>query len=1053
VTIEIRMLGRFEVLADGSPCSAVPWRRRQAAALVKVLALARYRTMHREQLIDVIWPDVPVDLAAPRMHKAAHFARHGFPDPTAAIVLRGDTISLLPDDDVVIDAVVFEQAATDALLEGTVDAAATALAGFGGVLLPDDLYEPWAEQARERLSVLHQQLLRQAGRWEQLLEIDPADEEAHVALMRAHLDRGDRTSALRQFERMDRTMRRELGIGAGPEAAALRDRATAEIATVTATTPQQRQRRQLIGRDAELRTVRRLLESAAAGRGGIALVSGASGVGKTALLNAMLSEARAQGFRTGAGAAAKIEGAWPYAPVLEAINDLCRAHPQVLDHLHENYRAELDRALSLRTVTATDDAGHQRLFVAAAALLRVAAEDAGAMLIVDDVHEADDATLRLLHYLARGAAGDRLLLVVAHRDLAEHGRLEEFAASLARRQVAARVLVQPLDGRATAELVRSVAPNVSDDVARQIWQLAGGLPFASIELARQAADAPAGSNLALAGGFLARLPDHTHELLARVAVAGLAFDTDEFVALSALPDELAYIRLEAALTARIVERTSTGYRFRHALLREELLQRLPEQRRRALHREAASRLATLGASPARVGHHLLSAGSPEEAAPYLLSAAQTEAAFGAYRDALTLVESVRHSVPEDTRGEVELLRGELLAAVGDPAAVDAYREAVRLTSGELRRKARIALSRTATMSGDLESGADALAGLSSNGGPNDVALLLARGNLAYFSGDLDAAAAIAQEARSLIVTGDEQRQLLDLIALQGLVAHNRGEWFQRLSLELQHGRNEPRVAAVVFDSHLCVAEYLLYGPTPYERVFELARALRETAQRAGVLRAVAFATALLGEAALLSGDLDLAETELSEAIDLHSDIDARTGQAHCMQRLAEVRLARGDRSGARDLCERAIPLARWSTLAKHLLQRVYGTLIAAADNPAEAREIVAQAEDVLGRADFCFFCAVMLAVPSATACADVGDIDGAQQHLAMAELSAGLWQGTAWQAAISEARGHLARAERDEARARSLLATAERGFLAAGQPLDAARCASFALRELSHVQG
>src|SRR6185312_16056191 len=111
--------------------------------------------------------------------------------------------------------------------------------------------------------------------------------------------------------------------------------------------------------------------------------------------------------------------------------------------------------------------------------------------------------------------------------------------------------------------------------------------------------------------------------------------------------------------------------------------------------------------------------------------------------------------------------GELLAAVGDPAAVDAYREAVRLTTGEMRRKARIALSRTATMSGDLESGADALAGLESNGGPSDVALLLARGHLAYFEGDLDAAAAIAQEARSLIVTGDEQRQLLELIALQG----------------------------------------------------------------------------------------------------------------------------------------------------------------------------------------------------------------------------------------------------------------------------------------------
>jgi DNA-binding SARP family transcriptional activator/tetratricopeptide (TPR) repeat protein len=1051
VNIEIRMLGRFEVLADSKPCSAEPWRRRQAAGLVKILALARYRTMHREQLIDLLWPDVPVDLAAPRLHKAAHFARHGFPDPATAIVLRGDTISLLPDQEVVVDAVEFERAATAGVGQGTAEAAAEALDWYGGVLLPDDLYEPWTEQPRERLSMLHQQLLRQAQRWEQLLDIDPADEEAHVALMRAHLDRGDRTSALRQFERMDRTMRRELGIGAGPEATALRDRASEEIATVATTTPKQRKRRELIGRNAELRTIRQLLDATAAGRGGIALVSGAPGVGKTAMLTATMSEARSRGFRTGSGAAAKIEGAWPFAPVLEAINDLCREHPYVLDHLHENYRAELDRALSLRTAL-TDDAGHQRLFVAAAALLRVAAADSGALLIVDDVHEADDASLRLLHYLARGAAHDRVLLVVAHRDIAEHGRLEEFRASLSRRSVAASVVVQPLDGRATAELVRSVAPKSSDDVIRQIWQLAGGLPFASMELARQAAEAPSGERLALADGFLARLPDQTSELLARVAVAGLAFDTDEFVALSALPDELAYIRLEAALSARIIERTPTGYRFRHALLREELLGRLPEQRLHALHREAAARLTELGASPARVGHHLLSAGVPQEAAPYLLSAAHTEAAFGAYRDALTLVNAVRHHVSPDARGEVELLRGELLTAVGDPTAVDAYREAVRLTSGELRRKARIALSRAATMTGDLDAGADALANLDTNGGPNDVALLLARGNLAYFGGDLDAAAAIAQRARALIVNGAEQRQLLDLVALQGLVAHNRGQWFQRLSLELQHGRNEPHVTTAVFDSHLCVAEYLLYGPTPYQRVMDLAETLRETAQRAGVLRAIAFATALLGEAALLSGDLDRAEIELAEAIDLHSDIDARTGQAHCMQRLAEVRLARGDRSGARDLCERAIPLARWSALAGHLLQRLYGTLITAAESVTEAREVVALAEDAIGQADFCFFCAVMLAVPSATACADAGDVDGAVRHLELAERSAELWQGTAWQAAIRESRAHLARIEGDEDSARSMLAAAERGFLAAGQPLDAARCEAFATRELSQAQ-
>jgi hypothetical protein len=61
--------------------------------------------------------------------------------------------------------------------------------------------------------------------------------------------------------------------------------------------------------------------------------------------------------------------------------------------------------------------------------------------------------------------------------------------------------------------------------------------------------------------------------------------------------------------------------------------------------------------------------------------------------------------------------------------------------------------------------------------------------------------------------------------------------------------SRPDLAVGIFDSHLSVAEYLLYGPTPYDDVLRLGSELRATAERAGVLRAVAFATALRGEAA------------------------------------------------------------------------------------------------------------------------------------------------------------------------------------------------------------
>jgi hypothetical protein len=82
----------------------------------------------------------------------------------------------------------------------------------------------------------------------------------------------------------------------------------------------------------------------------------------------------------------------------------------------------------------------------------------------------------------------------------------------------------------------------------------------------------------------------------------------------------------------------------------------------------------------------------------------------------------------------------------------------------------------------------------------------------------------------------------------------------------------------------------------------------------------------------------------------------------------------------------------------------------------------------------------MLAVPAVIACADVGDVDRARHHLQVAEQSAPLWEGTSWQAALLEARAHLADAEGDTTAASGLLVDAAALFEAAGQPLDAARC-------------
>jgi tetratricopeptide (TPR) repeat protein len=287
---------------------------------------------------------------------------------------------------------------------------------------------------------------------------------------------------------------------------------------------------------------------------------------------------------------------------------------------------------------------------------------------------------------------------------------------------------------------------------------------------------------------------------------------------------------------------------------------------------------------------------------------------------------------------------------------------------------------------------------------------------------------------------DAPNVLLDIITLEGMIAHNRGEWFDRLLRELRATRESPALASKILDCHICVAEYLLYGPTPYTEVVMLAHELRANAERAGARRAVAFAACVAGEAELLGGEIDAARRDLLDAVALHRELGAETGTAHSLQRLAEAELAAGDRAEAERTAREALVLARWSPLARHILQRTYGTLISAAPDAESALAVVDEAGETLDEPGSCRFCEVMVAVPSAVACAEGGRLDQARRHLAVAEMSASLWEGTAWEGSVTEAKACLARVEGDRVETDRLLARAARLFDDAGHTLDAARC-------------
>ncbi|HSE08736.1 MAG TPA: AAA family ATPase [Nocardioidaceae bacterium] len=222
--VHIRLLGGFAVTLDGRRIPDQAWRRRAAANLVKLLALQPDRRLRREQVIDALWPDLMLEEAAPRLHVAAHHARTAL-GSRDGVVLAGGSVSLFPTDDVTVDVTQFDRAADEARSDGGPEKAGEAVAIFTGPLLPDDLYEPWTEEPRSRLQVRYLDLLRTAGRYDELVAADPLDEEAQLSLVRDQLRQGRRHVALRSLDRMDELFRRELGVEPSPSAVALRRKA------------------------------------------------------------------------------------------------------------------------------------------------------------------------------------------------------------------------------------------------------------------------------------------------------------------------------------------------------------------------------------------------------------------------------------------------------------------------------------------------------------------------------------------------------------------------------------------------------------------------------------------------------------------------------------------------------------------------------------------------------------------------------------------------------------------------------------------------------------
>ena len=224
--LDLHLLGDFRAEIDGDGVPRGAWRHGRSSDLVKLLGLAPRRRLSRDDVIEALWPGAAPEAGGANVRKAVHFARRALRGESA-IEVAGGSVELWPLGAFDSDVERFEAASARALAGGPPEVIAAAIDLYGGELLPDDRSESWTEARRRALADTYARLLREAGRWSQLLEIDPTDEEAHRGLMREHLDSGNRQAAIRQFERLREVLRDELGVGPDPESVALYEKVLA----------------------------------------------------------------------------------------------------------------------------------------------------------------------------------------------------------------------------------------------------------------------------------------------------------------------------------------------------------------------------------------------------------------------------------------------------------------------------------------------------------------------------------------------------------------------------------------------------------------------------------------------------------------------------------------------------------------------------------------------------------------------------------------------------------------------------------------------------------
>ena len=460
---------------------------------------------------------------------------------------------------------------------------------------------------------------------------------------------------------------------------------------------------ELIGREREQTALTEAIRAAMSGAGGVILVAGEAGVGKTRVIRTVLA---ASGLRVLAGSAGP-GGTSPYAPVVATLRAYLRAIP---DGLREVGPLAAHLSLLLPELGSPPTRSDLPTLVEALRCAFVAISRAQpAAMFLDDLHWADTASLELLPALAGGLAGESLALVGAYRsdDLSRGHALRRVRTELRREGRLHEVAVEPFDLKETGALAsRILGGPVGSRLAGLLYHGTQGLPFFVEELPAALGDSgrltqePGGWELADAGDV--RIPDTLRDavLLRADGLSGAGRDALEVAAVLGLDIDLDLIEqlvgtgmgLTELIERGLLREGSPGQAvFHHALVREAVYGEVPWPRRRTLHRTLATELPARGTAAAIVAEHWLAGREFEQGRRSLLAVADASCEVHAYRDAARALQRALELWPEDS-AEIERLAaydqlGACAQRAGDlPAAARAWEEAAAgfCAAGDLR---------------------------------------------------------------------------------------------------------------------------------------------------------------------------------------------------------------------------------------------------------------------------------------------------------------------------------------------------------------------------------